>query len=101
MQDGMLVAQLPGLELNSMFEKFIAPSSYGMYSILKHNEHKQGRSRFKVVTQRLSHVIRIKPKLLFKLKEKFSELDRQINAAIKFIEIKGIPMCDFQISYEA
>ena len=72
----MLVAQLPGLELNSHFEKFIAPSSYGMYSILKHNEKNCGRSRFKVVTQRLSQVIYIMPKLLFKLKEKFKELEK-------------------------
>ena len=96
--DGLLAAQLPGLDLNSDFEKFIEGSSYGMYSILKHSEINNGYSRFKVVTKHLSHIARIEPKLLFKLKEKFKELDKQINLAISFIELKGIPLCDFQIS---
>lgn len=98
--DGILMAQLPVLDLNSSFERFTAGSSYGLNSVLKHEEPCMGLSRFKIVTKRLSHVIHIKPKLLFSLTEKFKQLDKLIAQAIQFIELKGIPLCDFQISQE-
>jgi len=67
----MITAHLPGKDLNSEFERFTAGSSYGLYSVLKHDDLTYGLSRFKVVTKRLSHIISFKPKLLFELKKKF------------------------------
>ena len=99
-QNGMLIATLHGLELNSWFEKFRAPTSIGLNSILKHNQQNLGRSHFKVSAQRQSQIIKIEIELLLQLTGKFPELDRQMQAATKFIELEGIPICDFYINHD-